>query len=230
MIPTGLRNPPRQPDKKMFDLATNPDNAPRTRCVGILLAAGHGRRYADAAQGQDKLTAQLPDGTPVVTAAARALRAAAGHVVAITRPDNAPLKALLVQAGCEVITTDLHADGMGDSLAAAARHVMLTSGPDVQTCLVALGDMPWLRHDTCQLVARAALSHSIVAPVWNGRRGHPVAFHRSLWPELAELAGDKGARALIGRHGVADIAVDDAGVCADVDTPADLAAGGAAGE
>lgn len=227
MIPRCFPDPPRKPDKKMFDLATNPDNGPQLGSVGILLAAGHGRRYAEAAHGQDKLTARLPDGTPVVLAAAAALRAATGHVVAITRADNAPLKALLVQAGCEVITSDAPAAGMGDNLAAAARHILLTRDAEVQTCLVALGDMPWLRPETCLLVARASLSQKIVAPVWNGRRGHPVGFHRSLWPELAALTGDKGARALMEHHGVADVAVDDAGVCADIDTPADLAAGGA---
>lgn len=56
-----------------------------------------------------------------------------------------------------------------------------------------------------------------------GRRGHPVAFGRSLWGELAALRGDVGARELLRRHRVAAVAVDDPGVAADVDTPGDLA-------
>ncbi|MEN4920903.1 nucleotidyltransferase family protein [Achromobacter spanius] len=209
----------------MFDLATNPDNDPPTRCVGILLAAGRGRRYAEAAPGQDKLTALLADGTPVAVAAATALRAATTRVVAITRPGQASLQALLANAGCEVITTDPHAAGMGDSLAAAAQHLLRTCGTETQTCLVALGDMPWVRTDTCLQVARLAFAHPIVAPVWNGRRGHPVAFHRSLWPALAALAGDTGARVVLESHGATELAVSDSGICADIDTPADLQAG-----
>ena len=41
------------------------------RIVGLLLAAGHGRRF-----GGDKLLQPLADGTPVAVAAARALKAA----------------------------------------------------------------------------------------------------------------------------------------------------------
>ncbi|PTW98694.1 nucleotidyltransferase family protein [Achromobacter mucicolens] len=208
----------------MFDLETNPDNAAPSRCVGILLAAGRGRRYAGAAAGQDKLLAPLADGVPVVVAAAASLRAATARVVAITRADNDRVAAALAHAGCEVVTTDPHADGMGDSLAAAARHVMQTAGGDIEACLVALGDMPWIRPDTCLRVAQAARRHLIVAPVWHGQRGHPVAFQRSIWPSLAALSGDVGARPVLARYGVTELAVEDAGVCADVDTPDDLAA------
>ena len=206
----------------MFDLETNPDNATRMRCVGILLAAGRGRRYAGAAAGQDKLLAPLPDGTPVVMAAVASLRAAASRIVAITRGDNERVATLLAQAGCDVVTTGPDADGMGDSLAAAVRHVMQTADSETDACLVALGDMPWIRPDTCLRVAAAARQHPIVAPVWNGQRGHPVAFQRTIWPALAALTGDVGARAVVARYGAVELAVDDAGVCADVDTPEDL--------
>lgn len=209
----------------MFNLETNPDNTARTRCVGILLAAGRGRRYAGAAAGQDKLLAPLPDGTPVVMAAVASLQAAASRIVAITRADNERVAALLGQAGCDVVTADPGADGMGDSLAAAVRHVMQTADHEVEACLVALGDMPWIRPDTCLWVAAAARRHPIVAPAWNGRRGHPVAFQRAIWPALAVLAGDVGARAVVARYGVTELEVDDAGVCGDVDTPKDLNAG-----
>ena len=208
----------------MFDLETNPDNPTRACCVGILLAAGRGRRYAGAAAGRDKLLAPLPDGTPVVVAAAASLQAAASRVVAITRADNDRVAALLAQAGCDVLRIDADADGMGDSLAAAMRHVMQSAASGVESCLVALGDMPWIRPDTSLRVAESARLHPIVAPAWNGQRGHPVAFQRSIWPALAALAGDVGARPVVARYGATEITVDDAGVCADVDTPDDLAA------
>lgn len=214
----------------MFDLATNPDNAVRARCVGILLAAGRGLRFADAAPGQDKLLAPLSDGTPVVVAAAASLQAAAIRIVAITRADNERVAALLAQAGCELLTTPADADGMGDSLAAAARHLMQTAGPDIESCLVALGDMPWIRPQTCLQVATAARLHPIVVPAWNGQRGHPVAFQRSIWPALGALTGDVGARGVVSRYGAAELAVDDAAVRADVDTPDDLAAAGSGGQ
>ena len=194
-------------------------------CVGILLAAGHGRRYAAMAPGQDKLLTVLDGGLPIAQASAAALLAATRRTVAVTREDQGVLRALLEAAGCEVLVLDGAANGMGDSLAAAARYLIDTAMPDEQACLVALADMPWLRADTCQQIALAARpAPPIVVPTWQGQRGHPVAFNRALWPELAALSGDIGARALLARHPVNMLAVDDPGVVADVDTPLDLRA------
>lgn len=201
-------------------------------CVGVLLAAGHGRRYAAAAPGQDKLLVLLGDGTPVAVACARALRQATARTIAVLRADQTALRALLKSEGCEIVVVKADANGMGDSLATAARHLMqeAQSVQDVQTldhptesaCLIALADMPWLRADTCLQVAAATRRHRIVAPTWQGRRGHPVAFARDLWPELAALSGDVGARSVLMRHPVHELALDDPGVLADVDAPGDL--------
>ncbi|MGE8565529.1 molybdopterin-guanine dinucleotide biosynthesis protein MobA [compost metagenome] len=201
-------------------------------CVGVLLAAGHGRRYAAAAPGQDKLLVLLGDGTPVAVACARALRQATARTIAVLRADQTALRALLESEGCEIVVVKADANGMGDSLATAARHLMqeAQSVQDVQTldhptesaCLIALADMPWLRADTCLQVAAATRRHRIVAPTWQGRRGHPVAFARDLWPELAALSGDVGARSVLMRHPVHELALDDPGVLADVDAPGDL--------
>ncbi|MNI30313.1 MobA-like NTP transferase domain protein [compost metagenome] len=142
------------------------------------------------------------------------------------------MRALLESEGCEIVVVKADANGMGDSLATAARHLMqeAQSVQDVQTldhptesaCLIALADMPWLRADTCLQVAAATRRHRIVAPTWQGRRGHPVAFARDLWPELAALSGDVGARSVLMRHPVHELALDDPGVLADVDAPGDL--------
>lgn len=221
------------------------DSPPSTAlplCVGVLLAAGRGRRYAATAPGQDKLLVLLGDGTPVAVACARALRQATARTIAVLRADQTALRALLESEGCEIVVVQAEANGMGDSLATAARHLMqenqgeqgeqgVQAVQDVHAldhlsesaCLIALADMPWLRADTCLQVAAATRRHRIVAPTWQGRRGHPVAFARDLWPELAALAGDVGARSVLMRHPVHELAVDDPGVLADVDAPGDLA-------
>ncbi|MGE8617608.1 MAG: NTP transferase domain-containing protein, partial [Achromobacter spanius] len=91
-------------------------------CVGVLLAAGHGRRYAAIAPGQDKLLALLGDGTPVALACARALRQATARTIAVLRADQTALRALLESEGCEIVVVKADANGMGDSLATAARY------------------------------------------------------------------------------------------------------------
>lgn len=177
--------------------------------------------------GQDKLLARLADGTAVAVRAAAALREATDAVVAVVRPESAALAALLRGQGCHVLESEQAREGMGASLAAAARFLLAGPVPDMpqraDVCLVALADMPWVRRDTLSAVRAAACADGITVPVHQGRRGHPVAFGRSLWGELAALRGDVGARELLRRHRVAAVEVDDPGVAADVDTPGDLA-------
>ena len=60
----------------------------------------------------------------------------------------------------------------------------------------------------------------IIAPLYNGKRGNPVVFDASLFPELLQVSGDEGARSVIERHRqeVATIELSDAIASYDVDT------------
>src|SRR3546814_9176458 len=70
---------------------------------------------------------------------------------------------------------------------------------------------------------------AICVPTWQGKRGNPVLFARRFFAEMQEIAGDTGARALIGEHAelVAEVAMDDDAVLLDIGTPEALAALGA---
>jgi molybdenum cofactor cytidylyltransferase len=114
-------------------------------------------------------------------------------------------------------------EGMGSSLRLAARELR----PETEAVVVGLADMPEVASATiAALIAawRPRGSRGIVAPVFEGRRGHPVVFGADHFPALRTLAGDRGARAIL-RERAGDLslfAVDDPGVLVDVDTPADL--------
>lgn len=186
--------------------------------TGILLAAGAGRRFGPGAQ---KLLATLPDGRTVVQAAAANLLQACGRVIAVTRRDERLVRAL-DDAGCHVIVNPHADEGMGTSLAAGVAASAEASG-----WLIALGDMPFIQPATIRAILEApGEQDAIVIPVFNGRRGHPVRFARRFEPALRQLGGDRGARTLIEQYlsAVVQIETTDAGVIADIDTPADLAA------
>jgi molybdenum cofactor cytidylyltransferase len=191
--------------------------------LGILLAAGLGTRFAaiDPAGGS-KLLARLPDGRPVALAAAQQLLGATARVLAVVRPGNDALAVLLREAGCEVLVSDAAERGMGASIATAATHLLKIGPAPAAACLVALADMPWVRHDTLAQLAVLSRSHAVTAPVHLGQRGHPVGFSAALLPELAMLDGDTGARTVVARHPVHVVDCDDPGVLRDIDTPADL--------
>lgn len=183
--------------------------------VGILLAAGSGSRF-----GSDKLLHPLADGRPLALAAAESLRDACDRTLAVLRPGNDRLAALLAEAGHAVLFAADADQGMGHSLAAGVRAT-----PEAAGWLVALGDMPAVAPGTCRLVADAVRAGtSVAAPLHGGRRGHPVGFARHWYDDLAGLTGDAGARALLQRPGteIRLLPTDDPGCLRDVDRPEDL--------
>lgn len=111
-------------------------------------------------------------------------------------------------------------DGMLSSIRAGLAHVPRES--HVMICLV---DHPAVRVRTYRAVARIAKADTIVIPVWQGRRGHPVVFGSAFRDELEHGDCPEGARSIIRAHpeAVRTIAVCDRGIVCDVDTPEDYA-------
>jgi molybdenum cofactor cytidylyltransferase len=123
--------------------------------------------------------------------------------------------------GADVVVNVAYGEGCSSSIAAALGA--LDPGCDVLVLL--LGDQPGVRRET----VRALLAGRGAAPLavcrYEDGRGHPFAFGRAVFGELAQLHGDKGVWKLLDRHGgaVAEVAVRGP-VPIDVDTPDDYAA------
>jgi molybdenum cofactor cytidylyltransferase len=146
------------------------------RIVGIMLAAGEGRRF-----GGDKLLAALPDGTAVGVQSLRNMLAVLPEVVAVTRPEDEALQASLAAEGARVEICPRAAEGMGASLAHGVR-----AAADADGWIVALGDMPKIRPATIRTLSEALIGGALIAaPIYAGSRGHPVAFAAALGPRLA---------------------------------------------
>ena len=75
--------------------------------------------------------------------------------------------------------------------------------------------------------ARKQGAGGIIAPVYGGRRGHPVLIPREAWPEVVALGPQDTLRTFLRRHAsqIHIIEVDDPGIHADIDTPADYDSG-----
>jgi molybdenum cofactor cytidylyltransferase len=185
------------------------------RIVGILLAAGAATRF-----GSNKLLHALRDGQPIAVAALRPLRMVLPRVIAVVRPGSPEVMRLLRAGGAEVVVCDRADEGMGASLAYAVR-----AAPDAQGWIVALADMPFIQSATiARLAAELANGAAVVAPLWQGERGHPVGFSARFGDALKGLHGDVGARELLRAHRdvLETIDCNDPGVVRDVDTPSDL--------
>jgi molybdenum cofactor cytidylyltransferase len=189
--------------------------------VGILLAAGRGRRFDPAGQ-RNKLLQPLAGDDLVVVASARKLLAAVPRVVAVVPVDDGGVAGRLAALGCDVTVCPDAASGMAASLTHAIRY-SLVSEPAPQAWLVALGDMPYVEVSTLRLLADAlAAGAGIAAPVLDGRRGNPVGFNAIHLDALLALRGDQGARRLLQTCYVTEVPVDDPGIFRDIDTPSDL--------
>ena len=190
--------------------------------VGILLAAGRGRRF-DPVGVNNKLLARVDGSTLVVEASARSLLAVLARVVAVVRTDGDGVADRLRALGCEVSVCAAADSGMAASLV----HGLTHAGPLAQGVLIALGDMPHVQPATltalCDALARGA---AIAVPIHDGRRGNPVAFSAAHVPALLALHGDQGARAIVRSHPVTEVAVCDPGIFLDIDTVADLSNNG----
>ena len=195
--------------------------------TGILLAAGRGRRF-DPAGVHNKLLQRLPGGELVVAASARTLLAVFPRVVAVVPPDDGGVGDVLRRLGCEVTVCPDADGGMGLSLAHAIRHSLQAQLHDKspgQGWLVALGDMPFVAPSTLHaLDAAVGEGAAIAAPLFEGRRGNPVAFGARHRDALLALDGDQGARRLLQTSPVTTIDVPDPGILRDIDSPSDLPA------
>ena len=182
--------------------------------IGLLLAAGSASRF-----GSDKLRHTLPHGVPIAAQSARHLRGQVARVVAVTRSPE--LKEILTKEGCDVVVFEQADEGMGASLACAARAAGRADG-----YLVALADMPFIRPSTIGAVREALEKGArLAAPYCRGRRGHPVGVAGGFFESLLDLRGDQGAKRLLEENAgqLVKVPVGDPGVLRDIDTPGDLA-------
>jgi len=108
--------------------------------------------------------------------------------------------------------------GMSTSI----RKGIQAMGQKSQAVLIALGDHPVLNVNTVNALIRAYVEKkgTIIVPIYQGKRGHPVLFDRRYGKELLKLKRDVGARALLERHRkeVYEFNSKSEGVVVDIDT------------
>lgn len=120
----------------------------------------------------------------------------------------------------EIVFNPEYEKGMGSSL-----KVGLEAAEGADAVIVALADQPMLRVGTIDRLINAYLRSRapVVAPVYDGIRGNPVLFDRTLFPQIMRIHGDVGAKTVIEKNkgSLLEVPVEDEGVVVDIDTPAD---------
>jgi len=196
------------------------------RIAALVLAAGQSRRMGR----RNKLLAPI-NGVPMVRRVAeQAIASEAGPVVVITGHEPERVRGALSGFQLRFVHNPSYAEGLSTSLRAGIAALPA----EVDGVVVLLGDMPRVtaQHINRLIAAFNPLEgRAICVPTYSGKRGNPVLFARHLFQELKAVAGDVGARHLIGAHeeAVGEVAMEDDAIFIDVDTPEALTAIGGPG-
>jgi CTP:molybdopterin cytidylyltransferase MocA len=121
----------------------------------------------------------------------------------------------------------VRARGWRRGIAASLRAALdaLEGWAQVGAVCIGLADQPGVGPEAYRRLAAAYDAGATFAvATYGGVRANPVLLGRELWPEARRLEGDEGARALMARHAVREVACDGTGRPDDVDTVADLRA------
>lgn len=180
--------------------------------VGLVLAAGEGRRY-----GMPK--ALVPHhGRLFVESTVDRLRAAGCDRVVVVAGAAADRVREADLGDAEVVENPDWPTGMGSSL----RRGIEALRDEIAVAVMTV-DLPGVTAEAIERVVARAGPEVLAAATYQGKRGHPVLIGREHWHGVHELAqGDAGARAYLRTHAVAEIACDDVADGHDVDRPEDL--------
>lgn len=191
------------------------------KVAAIVLAAGQSRRMGE----RNKLVMTI-EGKPMVRHVVEAaLASKADPVWVVLGHEQHQVRQALRGLKVRFVTNPDYAEGLSTSFKAGIAAL----GEDVDGAVICLGDMPRItaRHIDRLIQAFNPLEgRSIVVPTWHGKRGNPVLWGKSHFPEFREIAGDVGARHLIGRHEeeLVQVEMEDGASLVDIDTPEAYAA------
>jgi len=184
--------------------------------VGLILAAGAGRRFGDA-------TKQLADlrGRPLLAHALHAMVAVPGleRVIVVLGHDADAIRARVDFGNADVVVAEDWDDGQAASL---RRGLAAAAGADA--VVVTLGDQAFITPQVIAAALEQLDGYDAVRALYDGKPGHPVVLGRPVLDAADELRGDQGARELLSRFNVRKWEAGHLADAVDVDTPEELQA------
>jgi molybdenum cofactor cytidylyltransferase len=198
---------------------------PGTRVAAIVLAAGMSRRM-----GTPKQLLRLGGKSLLERTLENVRGSSVGEIVLVLGAAADEVLRQLPTDGIQVVVNPDFQQGMGASL----RKGLAAVSASTEAAFVVLADQPFVHSSTLdQMIAYLAKHASqILLPLYRGFRGNPVLLGRSVFPELMNLTGDVGCRAIFGSHtqSIQRLAVNDPGILLDIDSAEDWERLGASGD
>ncbi|MET7423304.1 NTP transferase domain-containing protein [Dactylosporangium sp. NPDC005555] len=200
-----------------------PEEFPLSTIVGLVLAAGGGRRY-----GGPKALVRHDDGRLLVERAVATLRdGGCTRIVVVLGAESARVRDEAQLGDARLVDNPVWKSGMGSSLRVGLATVAeAETEADAAAVAVLLVDTPGIGPDAVArlLAATDGGSKSLVTATYHGKRGHPVILGRDHWAGVTNLAtADVGARAYLVAHAdmVLTVPCEDIADDTDLDVPAE---------
>jgi molybdenum cofactor cytidylyltransferase len=181
-----------------------------TFVTGLVLAAGGSKRL-----GQPKQLLPFGETTLLDHVLSIARRCPFDQTLCVIGGGGPEVRGVVDLDGFEVVDNPAFGEGCSSSIAAALGAV----DERADVLVLMLGDQPGITPEGVAALIAGRGNADLAACAYEDGRGHPFAFSRALFEDLATLHGDKGVWKLMDRAGEAVVDVPVRGrIPLDVDT------------
>ena len=189
----------------------------RRRVGAVILAAG-----ASTRMGEQKLLMPWGEETMIRHVTRQIIDADLSEIIVVAGEWYTPIKEQVGDLPVQVVYNPDYEHG---EMIASLQIGLRALWPTADAAMVVLGDQPQISHDIVKQILASYYSGDgpIIAPTFDGRRGHPVLMDRALWDELMALPPDGAPRDVIDKHEAETVflPVETDSVVQDIDTPDD---------
>ncbi|MFD2037474.1 XdhC family protein [Belliella marina] len=181
----------------------------------LILASGESKRM-----GTPKQTIAYKGSTLLRNSAIQAIQLQTAVTMVIIPEGKEDIRKELEGLPVEIVENPGFREGMSSSIREGIKAIRLNH-PHLEFILIMLCDQPYVdtSHLTKLVNTQRENSSKVTSSLYEGRKGVPALFHRSLFGQLLALDGDTGAKHLIEKLGNEVSAVSFPLGAFDVDTP-----------
>ena len=180
----------------------------------IILAAGRSQRM-----GKPKALLRFEDKTFLEQIISVLKLSDADRITVVLGAEAETIKKSIDLSGTNIVINKDYQKGQLSSLIAAIED----TPEQTKAMLICLVDSPFITKEVVNKIISKVkeTNNPIIVPVFDGKRGHPTLFSKSLFNELLNAPQDQGARYVLysNEEKVLEVEISESGFLISIDTP-----------